>query len=189
MRADKQTIRDHMLQTRRAMTSEEVRTRSGALHAQLRAAAEFGSGDTLWTYVSSKDNEVDTLALITETLKVGRRVAVPRSESDGTLTWKDLQTLDALTPGRFGILEPAADSGPEVAPDSETVVLVPGLAFSSDGGRIGYGGGYFDRFLSQFNGISIGLAFDFQILDSLPQTPHDVPVSMVVSESQVYRPV
>ena len=92
-----------------------------------------------------------------------------------------------LRPGRFGILAPDTAQCPLVDSARGAVVLVPGLAFARDGHRLGHGGGYFDRFLSRFDGTSIGLVYDFQVLDGLPIDPHDERVHWIVSESQTIR--
>jgi len=137
-------------------------------------------------YVSSKDNEADTHPLIEALIQDGITVLVPIAKPKGVLLWSDLHGLEELEPGRFGILEPRAECVRIVEPPEEGVVIVPGIAFSTDCRRIGYGGGYFDRFLATFRGASIGLAFDMQIADDWQSEPRDVPLDFVVTESRIY---
>ena len=103
------------------------------------------------------------------------------------MEWRRVRQLSELSLGRFGILEPQ-DGSPVVESFAEgTVVLVPGIVFTPRGDRIGYGGGYFDRFLKTFTGVSIGLCFDFQVVEQLETEDHDVAMNIVVTENAVYR--
>ena len=206
---EKTVIRRKYLAARRALSPDEWAARSRAVHDQLAEVDEFREATTVLTYVSPKDNEVDTQALIESMLTQGVCVLVPIAEKDRQLTWSRLKALSELGPGRFGILEPLPEFVRPMDPPDDAVVLVPGIAFTRDGYRIGYGGGYFDRFLAGFRGVSIGLAFDLQTIrqgderkkgtvPSRPPTadsvgtvsffqPHDVPVDIVVTESATYR--
>ncbi len=138
------------------------------------------------SYVSSKDNEVDTHTLIRDLLARRATVLVPVTQPGRVLVWSQLHELEDLAPGRFGILEPKQECLRLVPPPKGGVVIVPGVVFSTDCRRIGYGGGYFDRFLAQYEGTSIGLAFDCQIADDWVSEPHDIPVDFVVTESQLF---
>jgi 5-formyltetrahydrofolate cyclo-ligase len=88
----------------------------------------------------------------------------------------------------FGMAEPTADS-PIVRPDAIELALVPGLAFDRRGWRLGYGGGYFDRFLKDFTGVSVGVTFGALLLDQIPRTPLDVPMGWVVTETGIRQAV
>lgn len=186
----KYETRVRLIAKRNALSVREARERGRRIHARLRGLDEFRSAWRVLSYVSSKDNEADTLGIITGLLREGREVFCPRvSEAD--LAWFRIESVDRLRPGAFGILEPApAISGamsPREVLGSDVIVLVPGIAFTPKGYRIGYGRGYFDRFLRSFGGTSVGLAYDFQIIDEFDPDPHDVPVQIVVTESRVYR--
>lgn len=129
--------------------------------------------------------ELDTARLIELLRADGRHVLVPRAQaSDRTLhfhRWPcELETLS------FGLRQPRRDE-PEVAPEEIDAVLVLGLAFDRRGYRLGYGAGYFDRFLAGRRLLSIGIAHDLQLLHELPAEPHDVPMSIVVTPSIVVR--
>jgi 5-formyltetrahydrofolate cyclo-ligase len=91
---------------------------------------------------------------------------------------------DHLVRHRFGMLEPAPDS-PVMAEDEIELTLVPGLAYDRRGYRLGYGGGYYDRFLSRFGGVSAGIVFHALWLDSIPHGGHDVPVQWIVTEKEM----
>jgi 5-formyltetrahydrofolate cyclo-ligase len=185
--SEKSVLRERGLERRRALSPEEWEARSKRVVSQLETLERFRSAPLVLTYAASKDNEVDTQPLIEALTGAGRRVAVPSVAPGRTMIWRAIAGLADLCPGRFGILEPAERCPLVDANRADTVVLVPGILFSARGQRIGYGGGYFDRFLAGFPGTSIGLAFDFQICRSLPEESHDVRLDFVVCESAVHE--
>jgi len=184
---DKVAIRNALLAKRRGIAPSVADAKGKAIRERLEGLPEYAGAEGLCVYVSSKDNEVDTHDLIQRALDQGRSVSVPIAGARGRLLWSRLRALDELAPNRFGILEPLPEFRRMALPDSRSVVVVPGIGFTPGGGRIGYGGGYFDRFLSGFRGVSIALAYGLQVVESLPQTAHDIPVDLVVTESEVYR--
>jgi len=151
------------------------------------ALPEVRDASTVLCYVSSKDNEVDTHGLIAQFVETGRRVFVPIAEPGGIMLWSQLLELDELAPARFGILEPRPESRRISPAPPDALVLVPGIAFSPDGHRIGYGGGYYDRFLAGHEGPAIGLAFDVQIICSWETNEYDIPVKAVVTETRLIQ--
>lgn len=183
---EKKEIRKRCLEARQGLSQEDVARESEAVAHRLRTLPAFETARVILCYVSSKDNEVDTHLLIGRLIRDKKRVLVPVAKPKGALVWSELHGLEELAPGRFGILEPRAECLRIVEPPQDGVVIVPGIAFSTDCRRIGYGGGYFDRFLATYPGLSIGLAFDVQIADDWVSEPHDVPLNFVVTESRIY---
>ena len=183
----KSQIRRAILDLRRAMLPEEVAERSAAIRRNLARFASFRAASTFLCYIASKDNEVDTRPLIEDLLARHSTVLVPIVEPGGVLTWSRLESLADVRPARFGILEPKPECvRPGPVPNEDAVALVPGIAFTREGYRIGYGGGYYDRFLASFKGTAVGLAFDLQIVPSFHHEPHDIPVAAVVTESAIH---
>jgi len=180
----KAALRAQMRATRAAMPPGDAQTRSASVHANLLLLPEFWAAPLLLTYISI-DNEVDSRTIIRSALEEHRRVAVPRMRTDNTMDWVEIGSLEGLVVTRYGIPEPER-AMPALMPEADSLVLVPGIAFSPSGHRIGFGGGYFDRFLADFPGTSIGLAYDFQMIAPWATAPHDVPVRFVVTESAVY---
>ena len=134
-------------------------------------------------YVSAQ-SEVETHALICSLLSMGILVSVPKCVSKTQMEAVCLSDFDDLKPGYFGILEP------EVVPEGATDVpidlcLVPGLGFSKTGGRIGYGAGFYDRFLAGFSGLKVGLAFEEQVLDHLHQDAFDQGMHCIITDKRV----
>ena len=130
-------------------------------------------------------NEVNIWALLPEALKLKKVVLLPRFDTKSG-HYGACQVLDLdldLTPGKFGIIEPAHTcSG--FALNQLDLVLVPGLAFAPDGRRLGRGGGFYDRLLPEVSGIKCGVAFDEQIVSSIPVEPHDARVTCILTPSR-----
>lgn len=182
---DKNAIRRRALEIRRALSAAEVRSKSTTIERYLEALSCFQQARALLVYVASKDNEVDTLPIIRAALERGVPVHVPVVAARRNLCWPRLRAIEDLRPGPFGILEPALERRQYLPIPQPTVCLVPGLAFTRDGHRLGYGGGYFDRFLAGYNGTSIGLAYECQIIENPPVYEHDRKVNCVVTEGGV----
>lgn len=126
-------------------------------------------------------NEVNLLPLLNEFQRLGKTVLLPKAEGNFIIpvVVKDLQDLKK---GKFSIPEPKGEVYPEEKID---VVFVPAVAFDRNGYRIGYGKGYYDRFLGMTKGIKIGVAYDFQVVDEIPFEEHDVPVDLVITPTQI----
>ncbi len=186
--ATKSETRQKCLATRKNMAPDEVAAKSRAITERLKALDEFRKATTILCYVSSKDNEADTHALIESLLAEGRTVLVPVADREGILLWSRIEGLSELAPARFGILEPRPECRHLTVPPAESPVVVPGIAFTPDGCRIGYGEGYYDRFLAHHPGPGIALAFEVQIVPTFDRNHHDIAVDTIVTEQTVYRP-
>jgi 5-formyltetrahydrofolate cyclo-ligase len=186
LKEQKRTMRKETLAARRSLTPDELARRSRAIAERLNSIPEFRDARALLIYVSSKDNEVDTLEPIRNALDDNRMVLVPVAmPSTREILWSQLRSLDDLEPSTFGILEPRNDRVRPVEPTEADVAIIPGIAFDAAGHRIGYGGGYYDRFLGKFRGTKIALAYELQIRDSIPVEPHDLPVDTIVTEKRI----
>ena len=179
----KRELREEYLGRRRAMSQDDVLSKSRLIHERMQELSEYASARTILTYVSSKDNEVDTLDLIESLLEEGKTVLVPIAEKNRVLVWSRLEALSELAPAQFGILEPLPEFRRLMDPPTDSVALAPGIAFTETGYRIGYGGGYYDTFLATFKGLKIGLAFEVQLLTNFPLEKHDRPVDIVITET------
>ncbi len=157
-----------------------------ALERNLLSLPAFSSARTLLFYASMRD-EVPTLDLIVRLLAEGRRVALPITHpKERALTLSYLSSPGDLKPGPFGVSEPRRGKRVACPPSSIDVAIILGLAFDSHGHRLGYGMGYYDRFLPKLSCPLIGLCYNSQISDSpLPREAHDHPVNFVVSEKRV----
>ena len=135
----------------------------------------------LFTYVS-KGLEVDTRRLIEKALADGKKVAVPKCIEQHQMDFYFIRSFDDLEEGCFGLLEPKTDICQKVKSYYRAMCIVPGMSFDFRGCRIGYGGGYYDRFLADFNGSKIGICYSSCIQWNLPKGIYDTAVDLVVTE-------
>lgn len=174
---DKATLRREMTEKRRAMTAQEAEAASNELARRLFAHPLYRAAKTVFVYLSAKQ-EVRTDAIIAQARQDGKRVAAPKVVGR-ELQFYDLEEDTKLQVGAFGISEPV---DAQAADDPTALVLLPGLAFDRKGYRLGYGGGYYDRFLAREpKHPTVALCYGFQLLDRLPTDPHDVPADAVLA--------
>ena len=176
---DKKSLRREIGAKKSALTPEEVERRSAILAERLFETAQYRAAKSLYAYLSF-NQEVRTSSIIERAWADGKRVAVPKViGKDMVFIWLD--SFDALAPGCYDIPEPI-ENGP-VADDGTALVLMPGLAFDPEGHRVGYGGGFYDRFLeAEPNHPLLALCFDFQLYDRLEVEAHDIPVDVVITD-------
>lgn len=183
---DKATLRAHHAKLRNSLDTPARQDSDAAIAANLFSMDVFNKAPLVLTYVSYR-SEVDTRALICALLISGKRVAVPRCEpKTHKMSFFEISGLGDLESGAHGILEPKASLTDAVTVPQMvgSVCLVPGLIFDGAGRRIGYGGGYYDRFLAFYPGEKIGLARGSQISGTdLPQGEYDVPLDHIVTEN------
>jgi 5-formyltetrahydrofolate cyclo-ligase len=180
---EKKKLRAAFLAKRRAMSAREHHEKSEAICERVARLPVFKEDRPLLCYVSSMDNEADTQRLIAQALAEGRRVLTPASNRDRTMTWCEVRSLSELAPSRFGVLEPDRANAAPAPP--EGLAIVPGLAFTLQGDRLGYGAGYYDRFLAAHGGPHCAIAFELQIAEALPREPHDVRLECIVTERRL----
>ena len=177
---DKKALRREIGAKKRALTPDQIESRSAVLAEKLYETAQYKAARSLYAYLSF-NQEVRTNPIIERAWADGKRVAVPKVIGrDMVFIWID--SFDGLAPqGAYNITEPITD-GP-VADDVTALVLMPGLAFDPAGHRVGYGGGYYDRFLARETGHPlVALCYDFQLLEHLDVEDHDVPVDCVLTD-------
>lgn len=146
--------------------------------------------DLLLFYAPIK-SEVDVMPLLLDALEKGRRVALPLCESEpGIMTYREIRSTADLHEGAFGVREPSGDA-PVISKEEllckNVFAFVPALAFDKEGYRLGYGKGYYDRFLSNFGGVSAGIVYSELIYDKLPKGFFDRKVDLLVCERGVIR--
>jgi 5-formyltetrahydrofolate cyclo-ligase len=176
----KQQIRYKILLRLKTQKEEDRNRKSKEIERKLLRTKVFKNAKTVMFYIAF-GVEVDTEGMITAARKLGKRIAVPVLIKDGVTLRPCILEEDArLTRGHYGIWEPAMKRF--IDAEHLGLVLVPGVAFDKKGNRLGRGKGCYDRFLKKLkpNSVSIGLAFDFQILPSVPSKAHDVSVSRVL---------
>ncbi|MBC7342442.1 MAG: 5-formyltetrahydrofolate cyclo-ligase [Clostridia bacterium] len=173
------------------MPAQAVAQKSSAIAREVLNLAAYRRAQTIMTYVAFR-NEVRTEIIIREALAQGKRVAVPLcSKARRQLIASQLLDFPGdLAPGTWGIPEPKPEALRPLDPQAIDLVIVPGVAFDRRGYRLGYGGGYYDRFLLRLGqgSVSVGVAFSLQVVDELPCEERDRPVNLVITESGIFGP-
>lgn len=174
----KKQLRDRIRDRKRAMTEEDILRRSRALGELLLQSAEYRQARTIYGYLPF-NQEVRLIPMLEQAIRDGKRVALPKIR-DGEMFFVYMEDFSLIRCGRGGVPEPAAE-GP-IAREEDALVILPGLVFDENGTRIGYGGGYYDRFLAREpDHPTIALCYDFQVLDHpLKKEPHDFPAGKVL---------
>lgn len=174
---NKQELRKAIRARKRAMTPEEIERRSQALCRKFLQSEAYQRARTLYGYLPY-NQEVRTVPILERALADGKRVAVPKVYGD-EMKFIFLEDLTQVAVGYANIPEPIAD-GP-VAQEPDAMVLMPGLAFDPQGHRIGYGGGFYDKFLSREpNHPTVALCYEFQMVEKLETEAFDIPVDTVI---------
>jgi 5-formyltetrahydrofolate cyclo-ligase len=189
MADDKEYLRSLLRACRDGLGGSQARATSLQIQSRLLSFDPFQSTPTVVLY-APKDGEVGTHATFDAAAQASKRILFPRVDRGGRrLDLAVVTDLRALAPGAFGVLEPSSDA-PRVDPAhlGAAVVLVPGLAFTVNGQRLGRGGGYYDRLLAELDrqAISVGLAYSFQLLDRIPETASDRGVDYIITEFAVH---
>lgn len=183
--ADKNKLRSVFLTIRRSMTLEEYNIGSEKITHQLFEQLQFKNADTVHTYVSLKNRrEVATERIIEKAIELQKRVIVPKMGLNGQLSHHQIFGLDDLEPNKWGVFEPIADRPVKLSDISLIIVPMVGADFQRN--RIGYGKGYYDRFLLNSNTFSIGLCFNCTLSwSNLPVEPFDQKPNQIITENKV----
>lgn len=174
---NKQELRRAIRDRKRAMTEEEIVERSNALAEKFYNTPAYQAASTIYGYLPY-NQEVRTVPMLQRALDDGKRVAVPKVYGD-EMRFIYLEDLTQVSKGYAGIPEPIADA--PVAEDGGALVLMPGLAFDPQGHRIGYGGGFYDKFLAKEpHHPTLALCYEFQMQAHLDTEEFDIPVDTVL---------
>lgn len=174
-----------LVHARRGQAASTDLTRdSEIIFRKIQCLDEYIISGSIYAYVDFQ-NEVMTRAFLARALGDGKRVAIPKVR-DGRMEFRYIDSLRQVEKGTLGIMEPTAETDPA---DSETaLMIVPGVAFDRKCHRVGYGGGYYDRYLKEHpNHITIAVAFDFQVFDEVPHEEYDVTPLYLFTESCRYK--
>ncbi|MDR2903029.1 MAG: 5-formyltetrahydrofolate cyclo-ligase, partial [Clostridiales bacterium] len=178
---DKKMLRNEMRAKRNALSPEEIREKSAAITEKIIASEAFKNAKSLFTYISMQ-SEVHTYSLIRAAWRHGKRVAVPAVQrGEPEMRFFYIENFDNLVKSPFGVLEPT--KGEQAVSDKNTLLIVPGLVFDKNMNRIGYGGGYYDRFMAKHPTLfNLAVCYAFQIVADLEPECWDVAVDGIVTE-------
>ena len=174
---DKKELRRYIREKKQAMTDRQILDASDRLAEKFFESDLYRQAKTVYGYLPY-NQEVRTVPMLEQAIRDGKQVAVPKVYGDD-MRFILMDDMSAVAPGYAGIPEPVAD-GP-VADDKTALVLMPGLAFDPEGHRVGYGGGFYDRFLeNEPDHPTLALCYDFQMLPKIETEEHDIPVDCVI---------
>lgn len=185
----KKEIRQQILKKRRAMSEEAVQQFSQIICNRIKEIEEYISAENICLYMPI-DNEVDITLLSQDAWENGKSLWLPKTSGEN-MDFLKFDHETSFVAGAYGIMEPVSDEIFDLkAAGNKTLILMPGVAFSQRGDRIGYGGGYYDRYLSDVTGniTTIAVCYDFQVIEELPHEAHDIRPKMIISESNCIVP-
>ena len=185
---ERQNLRKQILAARDLLSAEKRRKKSLSAADNFFSLPDMKHWSTLFIYVNFR-SELETMELIQKCLQQGKRVAVPLVEAKTHgMTPLLIKNLEKdLKPGYYGIPEPDPQKTLQVAAGEIDAAVIPGSVFDIHGGRLGYGGGYYDRFLVNEapQAKRIGFAFEVQVVEKVPVQPHDQPLDILITEKRI----
>ncbi len=179
--ASKKEIREQILKKRQALSLEEWKEKSLTIAKQIFLHPAFREETYIFAYLPIR-GEVNTLPVLEEAWRQGKKTAVPKVISETEMEFYEITSLADLSPGKFGILEPVTEKRAET---KKALILMPGAAFDRSCARIGYGGGYYDRYLKKHPQMhTAALAFDLQLVEEITAESHDIKPEYLVTETE-----
>lgn len=180
---DKASQRKEIIKLLNNMDAKEHKQKSDAIIDFLLEDPVFQEAAVIGTTISAFP-EVDTRRLLEKCWKAGKKTAVPKCDPvTRAMTFRLVDDPVQLETVYMKLKEPIVELTEEVGPEQIDLLIVPGVLFSTDGFRIGFGGGYYDRFLTRYTGPTRSLAFASQLVDAVPVEPHDLPVERICTEN------
>ena len=185
LQSAKRRLRKDLSELRRDVTPDRAERAGEAVRVLLEAWAPFRRANRVALYAALAD-ELPVRCCFEALAASGRTALLPQVEADGTLRFRAVARWEELQAGRYGVLEPTANAEP-IAPASGDLVLVPGLAFDLEGMRLGRGGGHYDRAFASAGALLCGVAYHFQLVESVPHGSHDRRMDAIVTERGLHE--
>lgn len=187
VREQKNALREKYRAMRREMPDDERLRRDNAIAEAAAAMVSFRFAEYVLLYAPTGE-EIDVFPIARKAMELGKKVLFPRCcKEDHTMNYHVVTSLDELSPDSYGIPEPPKDA-PVYDPARDTgsaICFVPGLVYDREGYRLGYGKGFYDRYLSAFSGCTIGVVYSDYILKTVPRGRYDVKVNILLTEKGV----
>lgn len=184
----KNQIRQQIKKQRLALASHQIDAASKVISEKLVTLDRFKAASIIFLY-AAKAEEVQTKLIFDRAKALGKVVAFPKVCSETkTMAFYIVDKFEALINNQYGkisLLQPDPARHFEVLPDENTLMIAPGLVFDYNKNRIGYGGGFYDKYLTTYNVYTVGICFDFQIAKEIDKEPFDRPVKVIISERQI----
>ncbi|MFK4466885.1 5-formyltetrahydrofolate cyclo-ligase [Bacillus sp. RC252] len=182
MREEKLRLRKQIIEHMNSLSEERYTTLSEKIAASLYAQKEWIEAKTIGITLSM-ENEVNTYPIIEKAWEEGKKVVVPKcNKGTRTMSFRKISNFDQLETVYMNLREPIPALTEEVNADEIDLQIVPGVAYTERGERIGYGGGYYDRYLVHYKGKALSLAYSFQMVEHIPVEPFDENVEKIITE-------
>lgn len=188
---EKELLRAELSAVRGALSKEQRAEADSRINARLSALVSYRFAPVLLFYYPAH-SEADVRPALRAALKAGRKVALPLCDKNkpGAMTFRLIRSEEELSPGKFGVMEPSETTEQlpeELLKQKDAIAIVPALSFDKKGYRLGYGGGYYDRFLSYFAGTTVGICYASLLKEELPRGFFDRRVDLILTEQGVYK--
>ncbi|WP_312471735.1 5-formyltetrahydrofolate cyclo-ligase [Neobacillus sp.] len=185
---DKNSLRKQMKETLSTLSKPLYEDYSYKIATKLFEDKDWIQAQVVGITVS-KVPEVDTFQIIRKAWELGKQVAIPKCyPKERKLSFRTLSEFSQLESVYYGLLEPIAELTTEVPSEKMNLLIVPGAAFTREGYRLGFGGGYYDRYLPSYSGQTLSLAFNEQLIPGIPVEEHDISVSKIITNLEVIQP-
>ncbi len=179
----KLTVRRRMLSHRRELSGSQKKKADRAIRAAVLRLPLLQNARTVCTYLSLPE-EVDTSLIVKKLFGMGKQVVVPKVMEQNLMLY-EIRSMNDVAPGAFSLLEPKV-TNPTIDASAVDLFIVPGIAFDRKGYRLGWGKGHYDRLLSGVHVSVIGLSYSQQVVDKLPASSYDIPMTVVVTEKEIF---
>ncbi len=187
IRAYKKELRAKIKAYRMSLKSDEKAHMDKKISEFITSMPAFKNAKTLLCYIST-EIEVGTDLIIKEAFKQNKNVYIPRCvDKKGHMDFIKIVSTDDLDVTSFGILEPKAELNEKYVNSPDTICIIPALIYDSEGYRLGYGGGYYDRFLSEFDGKKVGIIYAENLIDRIHRGKYDIAVDFIATEEALHR--
>ncbi|MGF9963173.1 5-formyltetrahydrofolate cyclo-ligase [Bacillus rhizoplanae] len=184
MKEEKKRLRKEILQRMNSLSEEQYTTLSAKIVDSLYKQREWIEAKTIGITLSM-EREVNTYAIIEKAWEEGKAIVVPKCNRETrTMTFRQITNFEQLETVYMNLREPDPSITEEVSVEEIGLLLVPGVAFTRKGERVGYGGGYYDRYLVNYKEKTLSLVFDFQIVSHIPVEPFDKTVQKIITEKE-----
>jgi len=182
VREEKLRLRKQIIEHMNSLSEERYTTLSEQIAFSLYAQKEWAEAKTIGITLSM-ENEVNTYPIIEKAWEEGKKVVVPKCNKETrTMSFRQISNFDQLETVYMNLREPIPVLTEEVDADEIDLQIVPGVAYTERGERIGYGGGYYDRYLVHYKGKTLSLAYEFQMVQYIPVEPFDKNVEKIITE-------
>lgn len=182
----KQEIREYIKSEKQSLNTEQIKQYSDTLTQKFITQDFFLNCSVLYAYMTY-NQEVITTDIIEHAWKLGKKVAIPKTFDKSYMEFCYIESFDEVALGYCNIPEPTTTN---IAKNNDALILMPGLAFDVNLNRIGYGGGFYDKYLATYNPdkfLKVALGFDFQLLDSIETNEYDIKMDIIITPNSIIR--